>query len=166
MALKANIAKHYYTLPERARVGLSSTTLLNISRTYSFIFGGGEPILRYNRDNPDSVTISPKVSNKTVFSYARNLDFHDANYYLQPLKWFRHTLNMFRYSISVYGSTEPVFNVLQRRSTKFWCHCIRPFAILIAGFKNQDTVVNYPELDPNSYPAWLKEFEDQNDLTK
>jgi len=148
LALKAKIAKQYYSLPERGKIGLSSTTLLDISRSYYFQFSGVGSILHYHRDNPNSVTLFPRISNKTVYSYARSLDFHDRYYYASPLKWLRHTLALKHYSLMVYKSILPVFQYCRRPSTRAWCLLIAPIGIIVSQIKSKPNIVFYPEEDP------------------
>ena len=73
MAMKGDLARYYYTLPDCARILLSSVIWLRISKKYFFEYAGSDPVLIYHRDNNKSHSNRIRVSSHLIFSFARIL---------------------------------------------------------------------------------------------
>ena len=159
MAMKGDIARYYYSLPDCSRTLLSSVIWLKVSQKYFFEFAGGKPILIYHKDDIQSHSNSVRVSSHLIFSFARILDSHDKYYYMQPIKWLRYTLALFHFSISYYGSPIPVFGLISRFSTKLWCSLIMPLGIIAHYFKPNYKVVDYKSMDPKVCAKIIQEVQ-------
>lgn len=157
MALKGDVARHYFSLAFYTRTFLNGAIWLEISKKYFFEYSGGDPILIYHRDNIQSQSNNLKVSNKLVYSFARILDYHDKYYYTHPLKWIRYTLGLIHFTIVYYGSPLPVFGLLSRWSTRVWCALMLPFGVIAHFFKTNLEVVHYKEMSPKDCAEIVKE---------
>jgi len=131
--------------------------MLKISKKFFYEFAGGRPILIYHRDNPQSQTTNIHISNHLIYSFTRILDYHDKYYYLQPLKWIRHTLGLFHFSISYYGTPFPIFKYLSRASTIIWCILLIPLGITAHFFKKKHRIVRHKNMDPRTCANIIKE---------
>ena len=161
MAMKGDLARYYYTLPDCARTLLSSVIWLRISKKYFFEYAGGDPVLIYHRDNNKSHSNRIRVSSHLIFSFARILDYHDKYYYLQPIKWLRYTLALYHFSISYYGSPIPIFKLISRWSTKVWCSLLLPFGIIAHFLKPKYEIIKYKNMDPNVCAEISKEVRNE-----
>ena len=157
MAWKGNLARHYYKFSDCAKTVLSSVIWLRVSQNYYFEYAGGSPILLYHMDNDQSTTNSIRVSNHLVHSFARILDYHDRYFYMQPLKWVRHTFALFHFSISYYKSPFPVYKSLSRWSTKIWFSLLMPFSFIAHFFKPKFKNVEYKEMDSQACANIIQE---------
>lgn len=157
VAMKGDLARYYYSLSDCSRTLLSSVIWLKVSKKFFFEYAGGRPILIYHRDNSQSHSNSVRVSNHLIYSFTRILDYHDKYYYLNPLKWFRHTLGLFHFSISYYGTPFPIFKNLTRASTIIWCILVMPIGVIAHFLKKKHRIVKHENMDPRTCANIIKE---------
>lgn len=131
MAYRGDIARTAFSAPSRAMTLLGGLTMLEISRNYCFKYIGGDPLLVYHKDNPQSQTNKIRISNKMVFTYAKILDLHDQHYYANPWQWIKFTMALVRFSCTVYSSPFRPLRWMNKWSTRLWYCTWLPLGCLV-----------------------------------
>lgn len=90
-AFDRQVVQSVTSKPDRKDICLNSVNLLRMSRSRPFVFGGGEVLSIYNRDNPNSQTNFVRVTDRTIYTYSLLLGFFDKYYFLNFGRWVRHS---------------------------------------------------------------------------
>lgn len=145
--LKTNVATNFFNPPYMEGIVLNGVPYAAITRSRKLLATGSTGIRIYHRDNPDSQTNSPKISWKTVYTYAKMVDLFDRYYLLHPIRWTKHVTAMLAYSRQVYGTSWHAMRHLRKRRSKLLALACLPLAALRHGLGRRERLITYPQAD-------------------
>ena len=149
-AVKTALMQKQATLAAMEPHALNGPLYVRLTADRKLVFPDSPPIRFYHRDNPNSQTISERLSRKTVTSYAHMLNLADRHYWRRPMMWLRQAGTLLRYSKAVHGSWLAGVNEIRRGSVRFLVTGTLPLAMLAALRRRDLRVVSYPSVDLNS----------------
>ena len=100
--MKNPIAKRFLSASALEPICMIGVPLVEMTKDYYFVAGGGRGLIYFHRDNPDSITNAPKISRKSVYTWARQLDLFDLHYLYRPAYWARYMVALIKFSSAVH----------------------------------------------------------------
>lgn len=145
---KADIAKRYMSLSDMEMVALGGVPMRAMSGPYTVLHPVSLVSRMYHRDNNSSQTLSVRISDKFVFTYAKLINSLDIHALWQPVLWLRRMVAASRLSIIVHKS--PVYHLryISRPLPKVLSALMTPLGLLAYTLrKGSDRVVTYRKTD-------------------
>jgi glycosyltransferase involved in cell wall biosynthesis len=146
--LKANVAKKAFAIRNVEEVTMFSVILNQITSEQPAL-AAATPIRAYHRDNPNSQTLSVRVSRKMVATYAALLSEWDRWYWFALGRWIRHSITLLRFSKDVHGSMMAAVRLVRRPSLRMLLIILMPIAAVVRSCKPHPRLVEYPVFTPD-----------------
>lgn len=147
IAVKTELMKAFATPLAMESLVLNGPHYLRLTAVRTLAIADAPPVRYYHRDNPQSQTLSERLSRKTVSSYAQMLDLADRHFLRRPWLWLRHAATLLRYSKAVHGRWYAGLSEIERAPIRLLVASTLPLALLAGLRKLNVRLIIYPAAD-------------------
>jgi glycosyltransferase involved in cell wall biosynthesis len=150
LVLKRKVAIDFFNTRTLELICLSGVPLNAMTKNHKLVAGDSEPFWSYHRDNPESQTNQIKISNKTVFTYAKYIDDFDVYYLRRPWFWIRHLIATIKFSILVYRDPAYHHRFIKSRWLRLMSYCLIPAGVIRYLTSKKPRVISFDPYDFSS----------------
>src|SRR5260221_2474649 len=144
---RADLLREFGSVERMEALNLNGVIYAELTREHPLVVTNSS-VRYYHRDNPESQTRLERVSRKSVATYARMFDGADWHAALDPGRWTRHLVTMFRYSTLVYGRHSAALGHITRWPRKLIASALLPLGIFVRYRNSNEVLVDVPYFDP------------------
>jgi glycosyltransferase involved in cell wall biosynthesis len=146
-AMRREVAREFFNSRTLEAICLFGVPLAQMAARGKFRAASPTPILKYHRDNPDSQTNAVKISRKTVYTYAKQIDLADQFYFRNPLRWVRQVGAMINFSMRVHGNPIYHHRYIESRWIRALSWCLLPVGFARYATSRSHVVLDAPDFD-------------------